>query len=195
MSSMSALAAGRALSCAAASLPLGPIQTLTRNTFKNLNDLYKFAYAGVITTFAAYASGKPLTPRNAFIQANLSNLREQADLANLQLSRGALGGFAPTSVTLTPGDGEIAVAFGIPDLPTGWTVAAAWAAAVLEQDPQTGTDWTMVGGTNAVDPYGVTLSGLTNGSEYRVCGWLSFVRPDGQTAYGVSINDSDTPSA
>lgn len=175
--------------------PKSTAQTLTRDTFSNLNDLYKFASAGVVSAFNAYASGKPLTARNALIGVNLSNLREEADLANLLLSPGALGGFAPAGITLTPSDGQIEVAFDVPTLPTGWAVAAGWASAVKEQDPQTGTDWTMVGATNAVDPYTIDLTGLTNGTEYRVCGWLSFTRPDGQTAYGVSINDTETPAA
>lgn len=174
--------------------PKSAAQTLTRSTFANLNTLWKFAAAGVVTAYDAYVSGKPLTARNAIIKTNLSDLREEADLANLVLSPGALGGFAPGDITLTPSDGAINVDMSVPTLPTGWTVAAGWAAAVIEQDPQTGTEWTMVGATNAVDPYDVDLTGLANGTEYRVCGWFSYVRPDGKTAYGVSINDTSTPA-
>lgn len=175
--------------------PQSASQTLTRSTFANLNTMWKFAAAGVITAFNAYVAGKALTARNALIQANLSNLRSQANLANLILSHGALGGFAPADLTLTPGSGQIEAALDAPVLPTGWTIAAAWAAAIPDQDPQTGTDWIMVDGTDATDPYAVVLTGLTPATLYRVCAWFSFVRPDGRTAYGVSINDTATPTA
>lgn len=170
-------------------------QTLTRNAFSWLQAVYKLAPSLVTDTWTLYAKGVVMTGRNAFTKFNLPDLRPASDLTDLVLSPGALGGLPPTAVVATPGSGQLSCAVTAPTtLPVGWTIAGAVAAAVRDQDPQSGVLYTITAGSDMSAPYTIVLTGLTASELYQVRAWLIWTRPDGLTAYSPDISTTGTPS-
>jgi len=164
-------------------------QQITRNAFQFLQRVYKTAPALFTAPWAAYASGKALTDRNAFTKFNLPGLRGESDLTNFVGSPGALGGLPPLSIVVTPGDDQLAVAVNEPTvLPSGWTIQAAVVAVIREQDPDSGTLYTISAGEDLTDAYSVTLTGLASAQTYQVRAWMRYVRDDGKIAYSPSID-------
>jgi len=174
--------------------PQTAAQSLTRNTFTWLQQVYKFAPSLFTAPWAAYAVGKVLTDRNAFSKFNIAVLRAETDLNNFVWSPGSLGGIAPASVSAAAGVGEIDVTITAPaDIPTGWTITRAVAACIADQDPQTEVLFTMVAGEDLTSAYVVNLPGLDT-VLYQVGGWLQWERPDGRVAYSVALTDTATPT-
>jgi len=169
-------------------------QSLTRNTFAWLSNVWKQAPADFTLAFNAYAQGKVMTGRNALVKFELPGLREETDLANFVFSPGALGGLPPTSITTTPGSGQLTVDCTAPSvLPSGWTIARAIFGIIKDQDPQTEVLFTMVAGEDLTSAYVVNLPGLDT-VLYQVGGWLQWERPDGRVAYSVALTDTATPT-
>lgn len=165
--------------------PQSTEQTLTRNTFSFLNDVFKVAPASFRDPWTRYAVGKPLTDRNAFLKFNNGLLREEVSLDGMWMSPGAFGGLSAV-FTATPGNDLITVAITPPDpLPPGWSIVRGVAAAIKEQDPQAPTDFDVVVGTDTSDPYSIVLA-LESATEYAVAGWLVYQRSSLATdlAYG-----------
>lgn len=161
-------------------------QQLTRNTFAWLNNVWKFAPSIVQAAWLAYADTNRFTGINGFIKLNNGPLREEVDLLNMTISPSARSGLIADNVTPTPAAGQITVALTAPALPSGWTVVSAFAACILDQSPQSGTDYAWVSGADATSTYEIVLSGLAAG-DYLVGGWFSYLKPDGVTAYGRSV--------
>ena len=136
-------------------------QMETRNTFSWLNNVWKFMPATAIDAWTAYANSSRFTNRNGFIKRNLSDLRSEPDLANFIFSPSASGGLAAAAMALTPAANQITVALTAPPLPTGWTITGATAAAIVDQDPQSGTLYTVVAAVDAAAPWSIILAGLT----------------------------------
>lgn len=170
-------------------------QQSTRNTFSWLSSVWRLMPAEVREAWTAFASGQPITDRNAVVKINLPVLRGEADLANLVLSPSAKSGPVAATIGTTPGTEEIVVDLTAPTLPTGWTIVQAVAAAIRDQDPESGTLYLTTAGTDLTDPYQVTLPGLTASQLYRVGGWFKYLKPDGTNAYGPALMTSDTPTA
>lgn len=169
--------------------PRSTEQTLTRDTFSWLQQVYKFAPAAITNVYELYAKGKVLTARNAFTRTNLSGLREASDLTNFMFSPGALGGPPPIAVGHAGGSGTITQTVDPPAvLPTGWTITAAWGACIRDQDPQSGILYQTYAASDATSPYAPVISGLTAG-EYWAQAWLEWLRPDGLIAYSPSLGD------
>lgn len=168
-------------------------QQLTRNTFRFLTNLWKFFPGSAVAAWQAYADSNRFTDRNGFIKLNNGPLREETDLLAMTISPSAKSGIVAAAMVATPGVGQISVALTAPELPTGWTIAAAFAAAIRNQDPQTESFYTVTAGTDATAPYTVVLTGLDT-EEYVVGGWFQFNRPDGTFAYGQSLQDTATPT-
>lgn len=173
--------------------PQSTAQTVTRNTFAWGNQVWKLAPTDFQAPWNAFASGQVLTGRNAFLSSVVSTLRGDTDLTDLVFSPGAKGGLAPDAVAVTPGVGTLTVDITEPSLPTGWAIVAGYAAAIEDQDPATGTLFPITAGSDATTPFQVVLSGL-NTNLYRVGAWFEFTKADGATAYGPSLQDSDTPT-
>jgi len=174
--------------------PQTAAQTLTRNCFSFLQATYKLAPPLFTAGWDAYIKGKVLTSRNAFTKFNLPVLRGEADLANFVFSPGALGGLPPASNVITPGAGTLSCAIAAPStVPTGWTVEAAVAAAIEDQDPDTGVLYEITAGEDTTAAYVVLLSGLP-ATQHRVGAWLRWVRSDGLIAYSPDISAFATPS-
>jgi len=179
------------------SIPANPQtaeQTLTRNTFSFLQSVYKLLPPDVTAPWEAYATGKPLTARNAFLKFNNGVLRTETDLLLMTMSPGALGGLPPASIAAAAGVGQITVTVTPPTgTPTGWTILEAVAAAIVDQDPQSGTAYDVTAGTDATDPYSIVLTGLDT-VLHDVFAWLVWTRPDGKLAYSPSLIDTATPT-
>lgn len=168
-------------------------QQSTRSVFSFLNSIWKQYPAEAQAPWTLFASGQPLTNRNAFIGQNVKALRPGSTLAAFIGSPGAKGGLAPTGITVTPGTGQLTVAVTAPTLPTGWTIAKAVAIAIRDGDPHSSTFFTTTEGEDASSPYSIVLSSLST-NLYRVSAWLVWTKPDGSTAYGLSLNGSGTPT-
>jgi len=167
--------------------PQSSEQTITRNAFSFLQSVYKFAPAIVTAVWEAYASGLVLTARNGFTKFNLPVLRGEADLDNMVISGGANGGPPAATATPTPGSGTLSIAITAPaTLPQGWTVYAAQAAIILDQDPDSGTSFVIQAGEDLTSTYAVAFSGLAAGT-YQYRAWLKWTRPDGTFAYSPDI--------
>jgi hypothetical protein len=173
--------------------PRSTEQVKTRSTFSWLSQVWKLSPAELREAFTAAAAGKPFTDRNRFIGLNLAALRAGSDLSDFVFSPGVGGGIPPTSITVTPGSGQLTIAGGAPTPPTGWTITEA-TAVIEDQDPHTDALYTVKAGTDSSAPYSIVITGLTASSLYRAGIWFKFGKPDGSVAYSVALTGSDTPT-
>jgi len=165
-------------------------QMLTRNTFSFLNELWKLLPAEAIRVWELFSSGKPLTSRNAFLQRNILTLREASSLLDFVASPGVGGGYAPEDAmaTVDAANNRITVTIVPPSLPAGWSVVAAYAMALRDQDPHEKPMEAPKLGTATTSPYSVTLDNLTDGASYVIAIWIEYEKPDGSTVFGPSVN-------
>ena len=161
-------------------------QQETRNTFKFLQNVWKFGVSQMLTPWTAAASGRPLTNRNLWTSNNLPALRGQATNDAMIFSPGANGGLIAAAATATGSAGTITGDMTPPVLPAGFAVASAIMVAILQQDPASGTDYSTYEGEDAATPYAPTITGLDPGT-YVVGMWFTYTAPGGKTAYGPSI--------
>lgn len=170
-------------------------QALTRNVFAVGNSFWKLMGSIAISPWDLFATGQVLTGRNAFIGRYVSNVRGQTDQVLMELSPGAKGGLiANSSVSVGISQGIDVTVVG-PTPPSGWSIVAAQAAAVLNGDPASQTDFRVFEAEDLTDPYVVQLTGLEPTAEYHVGSWLKWLKPDGSTAYGPSILAQETTLA
>lgn len=174
--------------------PNSAAQQLTRDTFAWLSQVWKRSPALFQAPWAAYATGQPLTDRNAFNKFNVGVLRAAADLANMVFSPAAKGGLPPDAAVATAGANQISIAVTAPTPPTGWTVAAAVGAAIADQDPQSGLLYDITAAEDTTSAYAVVLTGLDTGVLYRWGVWLRWTKPDGSTAYSIALTGTSTPT-
>lgn len=173
--------------------PRSAEQTLTRGTFNGLVQLFKLFGALSVAPWAAAAKGKPFTDRNALISSNLPNLRDQADMTNWMGSPGALGGFPLANIAAVAGaaSGEIDATLTTPPEPPDWTIASLSVHAIRDRTPETIPSEIVQelseGAPVADGDNVITIPNLTAGADYVVSGWIVWTRPDGRTAYGVSM--------
>lgn len=167
-------------------------QTLTRNAFTWLQQVYKFAPSVVTDAWAAYIAGRVMTGRNAFTKSNLPLLRTASDLSDMVLSPGALGGMPPATFTVTPGNNQLTLAGTLPaDVPTGWTNPVFVFAAIKDQDPQSDVDYTITYATDDATAFSQILS-LADMTAYMGFAFIKWTRPDGRFAYSPSLSASGT---
>lgn len=169
-------------------------QTQVRSVFKWLMSVWSFMPAAAQEAWNAYAQGQPMTGRNAFAKFNVSPLQTATDLSAFVMSPSAKSGPIAQAAVATPGSGSLSIAITPPDLPVGWTIDSAIAAAIRQQDPHSGVLYAVTAGSDATDPYTVVLSSLTGSQVYVYGAWFKFVRPDGTFAYGRSLQGTATPS-
>lgn len=166
-------------------------QQLTRSVFSFLQSVYKFATPDFTAPWEAYANGLVMTARNAFTKLNLSQLRTASDLVDMLFSPGALGGLPPATITVTGGVGTITVACTAPSsVPTGWTLTSAILGVIAEQDPNTGSAYAMQTFEDAAAAY--THDFVVAAGDWVGFAFLKWLRPDGRTAYSVSLSDEAT---
>lgn len=174
--------------------PKSTDQELTRSAFKWLQAVWKVSSADFQAPWTAFASGRPLTNRNAFGSKNIAALRVASDLSAMVFSPGANAGLAPVSAAASAGSGQLTVTVTAPTTPTGWTAVEAVAVAIRSQDPNSGVLYTSTSGTDSSAPYSIVLTGLTSSQLYQVGAWMVWTKPDGTTAYGPSVLTTGTPS-
>jgi hypothetical protein len=147
-----------------------------------------------VATWQLVATGQVLTDRNAWTKANLSTLRPATDITGILFSAGAKGGLPAASIAVTAGTAQLTVTLGAPSLPSGWTIVQAVAVAVASQNPQSGVLYSMHEAVDTTAPYAPIITGLTTGQSYEVGGWFEFMKPDGTSAYGASLQATGTPT-
>lgn len=172
-------------------IPANPRTTAQQNNrslFASMRALWKIAPAGMRSPWDAFATGRPFTGMNAFLGQNIAALQSQSDLTAFIASPGARGGFPIDNFAAVGGvgSGEIDVTITAPTLPAGWAVTDSFATAILDFNPTTLAPGVITIGSDPSAPYAITLSGLTSASTYAVSGWLSYSKPNGDTAYSVS---------
>ena len=172
-------------------------QQLTRGIFAMLNQFWKMSPAGMVNAWTAFAKGRSFVNRNAFIGQNTRLLRQDPPATSMVdfIASPGVGGAAPaTSIGLTPASTAIDVALGLPGVPTGWTLASSAAIAFKDQSPEDPFTSTIHYVTDAVSPESLSITGLEAGELYVVAAWLVFTKPDGSTAYSVSLTGTATPT-
>lgn len=167
--------------------PQSAEQTLTRNTFSWLNNIYRYMPTDVLAAWAAYADNLRITDRNAFLKRNVGPMRDETDLLEMTISPSARAGIVAAGITVTPANDALGILLTAPTLPAGWTIARAVMVAIEDQDPQTDTDFAVHVATDSATPFDQTISGLKSAVTYLVGGFFVFNRPDGLLAYGESL--------
>lgn len=168
-------------------------QVLTRDIFSMLNGVWRLLSADAQAPWTANAKGRPYTNRNKFIGLNTKILRPETDMAKFEGSPGALGGIVATSLTVAMNGDDVTATMGLPDVPTGWTIASGVAIMLPDAAPDDLPSYVSVTETNAVTPFVCTFDSPDAG-DYIVSAWLTYTRPDGSTAYGPSLTDQITVS-
>lgn len=174
--------------------PKTTAQTEVRNTFSGLDDQFKRMLTLAQEPFTAAAKGKPLTARNAFIKANLPEVRGEADMAKYVASPGVAGGLPGTNFSVSTGAaaGELDISVDITDGPLDWAQPSVIFTAFPDRDPTVlMTDFVeeaSESGAGSPPSYPATVthtfSGLTAGADYVGTACVVWTRADGVTAYG-----------
>lgn len=175
--------------------PRTTAQQTNRTRFAFLRELYKRLPSEPRAAFDEYARGRQFTGMNAFVGENNRLLVGETDLTNLEMSPGAGGGLPPISSSAATGGstGEVDVTIVPPlQLPDGWTITNAYAVGVIDQDPTGILSGWITSGLDATDPYVITLTGFPSGATVMTFGWLEYLKPNGKTAYSVSLSDAAT---
>jgi len=171
--------------------PQTAAQTLTRSAFSWLQAVFKFASPDLIAPWEEYAKGLVMTSRNAFTKLNLGQLRTATDLALMLFSPGALGGLPPATLTVTGTAPGVTVACTAPaSVPTGWTLTSAILGLIPDQNPQSGASYAVETYEDVAAPY--THDFVEVAGDYVGFAFLKWLRPDGRTAYSVSLSDQAT---
>jgi len=173
-------------------------QQEVRNIFSMLNSFWKLAPTGFVAPWTAYAKGRSFVDRNAFTGKNVALLNNSTPLttmATLLASPGAGGAPPPSALVATAGSEQISCALTLPQAPTGWTLASSYCIAFIDQAPSAAFSQEIAYNSEASTPETNVITGLTAGEDYVVCGFLVWTKPDGSTAYSVSLNDTATPTA
>jgi len=174
-------------------------QTLTRDTFRFVDDLFKRMGPLAQAPWIASVIGRPLTARNRLMQANIPAMRGAPDRQDFIGSPGVGGGLAPTSIAAAPTavNDEISVTIGASAAPTGWSLLRAVAVAFLDGLPTQVLSGFVAEAQNAAPVPGanntVLITGASGVGLHVVSGWLVWTRTDGQIAYGPSLSTMATP--
>lgn len=171
-------------------------QQTVRSTFALLREMWKLAPSLLVAPWDAFAQGRPFTGMNKFVGENVRVLNGEADMNNFIGSPGAKGGLAPLGIaTSTPVAGTIRIDVTPPDLPPGWTIAAAVGYAFLDQNPSAFFTGTISVVEDAAGPaYQIDIPDLETGEVYQVGAFLRWNKPDATLAYSVSLGAQETPT-
>jgi hypothetical protein len=169
-------------------------QLAIRARFKWLEDAWKVSPPLLRESWEAAAKGAKYVGRNLWVGRNVTALKGDSDTADLIFGPGANGGLPCTSVSITPGSGELTVDATNPAAPTDWTLDSLQVIALSDQDP--GADYvnTWSSGEDDTTQTQVVLTGLTASTLYRVGAVLKWTKADGSTAYGAAVAASGTPT-
>ncbi len=172
--------------------PQSAAQSLTRNVFGFMSDMWKGAPTLLRTPWDRFAQGQALTGRNAWIGKNTAALRTEILMTDMIGSPGAKGGLAAASMSAADATGQvISVTYTMPAVPTGWSLTGGVGIAVINGDPQSNVDVEVNAATDdgISSPLSITVNDAAN---YTVSFWPVWTKPDGSLAYGPGINDDVT---
>jgi hypothetical protein len=180
--------------------PQSTEQTATRTVFAFLNDLWRIGQGDFQAPWTAFAQGKVLTNRNAWLSKNVHFLRPkgsppQNTLDGMFMSPGAKGGLS-VPATLTGTGHNIVCQMDVPNpLPAGWTCVGITVAAIPEQDPQAATDIRLLSASDDGGAAGATVSvqiTAPGDGDYAVGGWLVYQRSANvlDLAYGPALAEN-----
>lgn len=167
----------------------------TRSVFSVGNKIWKLMGSIAIAPWDLFAKGQVLTGRNAFIGRYVANVRGEVDQALMEFSPGAKGGLIANSAIAVGVSQGIDITVLAPTPPAGWTLTGIQAAALLNGDPASQTDFRVFEAEDLVDPYVVQLTGLEATAEYHWGAWTKWAKPDGSVAYGPDIRGEETTLA
>lgn len=172
-------------------------QQRNRNIFATLREMWKLAPDTLRAPWNSFVEGRPLTGVNKFIGENRLAVGAETDFDQFLGSPGAKGGLPAASVGAATGTGagEVDVTFGVPDVPTGWTLVGYRAAGFQDQDPSARFDQSFAVGSVAAPTATITLTGLPAGQLCVIAGWTEWTKPDGVTAFGPSLGATATSGA
>lgn len=168
--------------------PRSTAQSLTRDLWRALSDMWKLSSPDATAPWEAFATGKPLTGRNAFMGQNLAALRAEITLADFIGSPGSGGGFAPATFGAV-NDGaldQLVATFTMPATPVDWVPTSIVAVAFGEQATAAALIQPFESGTEDLPTLEITIAGLPHDQDNVVSGWIVWTRPDGKLAYGPS---------
>jgi hypothetical protein len=168
-------------------------QTETRSVFTTLTQMWKNLTSDSIAPWLAFATGKPLTDRNAYLKFNVKLLRPGSDYTDYIGSAGAGGGVPLASFGATGSSGTISTTVTAPTPPTGWSLDSVVATARINDDPHTTTDYSIETASATATPWEPSFSGLAAGS-YVVQAWPVWDIGSGVLAYGKSLQATATVS-
>lgn len=171
--------------------PQSTDQTKTRSVFTTLTKVWKNLTSDSAAPFAAFATGKQLTDRNAYLKFNVASLRSGTDWTNYFGSPGAGGGIPLSAFSASGGSGTIATTVTAPTPPTGWSLAKVVATARINDDPHTTTDDAITTASATSTPWQPAFSALAAGT-YEVSAWPVWDTGGGKLAYGASLNHTAT---
>lgn len=164
----------------------------TRGVFKWLTQVWRFLPSATQGVWTTYAKGRPFTDRNAWIKANLQNLRGVGtayvdSIANISVSPGVNGGFIAAAPGVAAAAGNVATCtMTAPDIPSGWAVVKAHYVGLTDVDPSSSTDYGVLGNTSTVGPaYSANIS-FGEAGNVVVGGFFEFTNAAGVTAFGPS---------
>jgi len=175
--------------------PRSTAQQDNRTRFSFLQSLWKFLPSAALTAYDTYSKGRKFTAVNAFVQQNLPLIQAEVDLQALVLSPGTGGAFAPSAVSAATGTvaGSIDVTVTpSADIPDTWTVVRCHVVALVDQEPTAAYSGPVGYGNDATDPYVITITGMGAGAACVAYGFIEYTKPNGQTAYSVSLMDTAT---
>lgn len=175
------------------SIPANPNtlkQSNNRDIWRMLGQAWLYAPTPIQAAFDTYATGKPLTGRNKFFQDNqraLAGDPPKTDLEGFVFSPGARGGLPPTNLVATGGADQITFTADLPEVPAGWALTASIAAAIPNQAPQDTFSGTWFVNRDTTTPEENVVTGISIAQEYACGFFLEWTKPDGKTAYSISL--------
>lgn len=178
-------------------VPANPQTTAQQNNrlaFATMREMWKLAPAGLQAPWTAFATGRAFTNMNAFVGENRLAIKTDVDMQEFIGSPGARGGLPPAGISAAAGagSGDIDVTFVAPDVPPDWTLTKYAAVAFPDQDPTARFEGPLIYGEVDSPTLVVPLAGLPAATLCVVAGWTIWTKPDGKTAYGVSLATTAT---
>lgn len=172
--------------------PNSAAQSDVRFLFKNLTTAYLLMPAGTKAAWTTWVTGKPLIARNKLIGVNVPLIGTgPTTWANLQPTPGDSSTLPPTAFTPTGNAGNITTTITQPALPTGWTIAAAYACcidAIVDPTAQAldGLDCQIYEASDITNPYQPTITAVPAGT-YNTWAFIQWNAPDGSTRYSAPL--------
>lgn len=173
--------------------PNSESQQATRGVFRFLSAVWKVLNPSVQAPWTAFAKGRPLTNRNAFVKSNLSALRGTdmdpvTVITSLVISPGANAGLAAAGLAAVDDAAHgITATLTAPDLPAGWSITQANFIAIKQQNAGDNSFPASVYHSDNATPYTAAFVAIGAGT-WVVAAFFEYVKPDGSTAYSPSLS-------